>query len=59
MPWEPLQWVQKRAWSRRALEGQSRHREYRRGPGGAKPRLDTQPKPILTDRICHTETSYS
>lgn len=59
MPWESLQWVQKRAWSHRALEGQSRHREYRKGLGGAKPRLDTQPKPILTARICHTNTSYS
>lgn len=23
MPWEPLQWVEKRAWSRRALEGRA------------------------------------
>lgn len=30
MPWEPLQWVQKRAWSRGALEGQSRHRVQER-----------------------------
>lgn len=35
MPWDPLQWVQKRAWSCTALEGQSRHGEYRKGPGGS------------------------
>lgn len=59
MPWDPLQWVQKRAWLCTALEGRSRHGEYRKGPGGAKPRLDTHSKPILTARICHTDTSYS